>query len=304
MFRPMMIASLLATSAVSAAQAQTAGGPPIAYIKAGSAHEIYLTNETGSSVTRVYAAPRKTTLRWVDIRPGGNELAFNENLAIKIQKFHDNGQPNGAATGVRGAPCSITQSPDYHPSGDGRLVFIAACGFGNFQIMTYVAGDAAPTPLFTVGSANRVRWSRTGEHLYYDEALSRTDATSRLRRRNLATGEVTDFGTISDVSSFDVARTGDRLVFGSALAPKLFDAGTMTDTSQSLPACGGDDIHFSPDDAKIIYETPPSSKGTFVLVKASNCSGSTTSITGKGEWNHKDWRPNGVAAGEVVGIVE
>lgn len=294
MTRSMLIALMLATAA-GAAHAQTVGGPAIAYIKAGgTAQEIYLVNADRTGLTKLYTAPRKTGLGWLDLKPGGNELAFSEALKIKIQKFHDNGQRNGDAIPIA-SPCGMAQAPDYHPGGDGTLVFIAACGFGNFQIMTYKAGDAAPQLLFTLGSANRVRWSRTGDHLYYDEALSPTAATARLRRRNVTTGQVDDFGPIDDVASFDVTRTGDRLIHGSALAPKLFDSATMTDTSQSVELCmDGDDLHASPDDSQFIYETPHSARGTYVMIHDKNCSGAPVALTGKGEWHKKDWRPDPV----------
>lgn len=283
-----LFGAIILTGAATAASAQTAGGPEIAFIKNGSG-EIYLTDRQGSSLTRLYTAPRKTSLRWLDIKPGGNQLAFMQGLSIRIQQYHDNGQPNGAAESIPGAPCAYTQSPDYHPSGDGRLVFIAACGFGNFHVMTYKLGDSAPTPLFTVNSANRIRWSRTGEHLIYDDAESRTSSVARLKRRNVSSGAVEDFGTISDLTSFDIRRSGDRLVYGPATAPRQIDFATMTDTPLG---CDGDDIHFSPDDSRMVYETPPAKGGTYILTKASDCSGSPSALTGKGDWSSKDWRPD------------
>lgn len=290
MFRPMMIATLLAVGDASAAEA---GGPEIAYVKAaGSSHELYLVNSDGSSLTRLYTGARKTSLSTLDLKPGGNELAFMEGLRVKIQKFHDNGQANGVASAIPSLPCNITQSPDYHPSGDGKLVFIAACGFGNFSVMTYKSGDAAPATLFTVSASNRIRWSRTGDYLYYDEAVSPTSAEMRLKRRNVATGAVTDFGTIRDLNTFDVTRTGDRLAFGSPLAPKLLDFTTMSDASQATALCEGNDIHFSPADTQIVHLTPHSAKGDYILIKSSNCSGSPFSLTGKGSWGMKDWRPD------------
>ena len=290
MFRPLMIATLLAAGGASAAEA---GGPEIAYVKAGgSSHEIHLVNADGSSLTKLYTGPRKSSLSSPDLKPGGNELAFMEGLRVKIQKFHDNGQANGSAAAIPGLPCGNTQSPDYHPSGDGTLVFIAACGFGNFSVMTYKSGDAAPATLFTVSASNRIRWSRTGDHLYYDEAVSPTSAEMRLKRRTVATGAVTDFGAIRDLNSFDVTRTGDRLAFGSHLAPKLLDFTTMSDVSQATSLCEGNDIHFSPADSQIVYVTPHSAKGDYILIKSSNCSGSPFSLTGKGSWGMKDWRPD------------
>ena len=289
MLRPLMIVTLLAAAASGA----EAGGPEIAYVKAaGSSPELYLVNADGTSLTKLYTAPRKTNLSSLDLKPGGNEVAFMEGLKVKIQKFQDNGQTNGVASSIPALPCSISQSPDYHPSGDGTLVFIAACGFGNFQVMTYRSGDAGPAALFTVSASNRIRWSRSGDYLYYDEAVSPTSAEMRLKRRNVATGAVTDFGAIRDLNSFDVTRTGDRLVFGPPIAPRLLDFATMNDVSQATALCEGHDIHFSPADTQSVYLTPHSAKGDYILIKSSNCSGSPFSLTGKGSWGMKDWRPD------------
>lgn len=143
-----------------------------------------------------------------------------------------------------------------------------------------------------MSASNRIRWSRTGDYLYYDEAASPTSAEMRLKRRNVATGAVTDFGAIRDLNSFDVTRTGDRLAFGSPLAPKLLDFATMNDVSQATALCEGNDIHFSPDNSEIVYTTPHSAKGDYILIKSSGCSGSPFSLTGKGSWGQKDWRPD------------
>ena len=270
---------------------QAAGGPPIAYVKNGGSPEIYLVNSNGSGVTRVYTGARKSTVRWIDLKPGGNQVAFMQGLTVRIQKFFDNGQPDGTSQTVP-APCSSTQSPDFHPSGDGRIVYIAACGFGNFHVLTYRLGDVAPTSLFIVPSANRIRWSRTGDYLIHDQADSSTSGTMRLKRRHVATGTVEDFGVIGDLATFDVSRTGDRLAFGSVQSPKLLDFSTMTDTSQATALCAGDDIHFSPDDGQQVYETPAARGGTYILIRNASCSGSPNALTGKGNWGSKDWRPD------------
>ena len=301
------LAALLLASA-TAAGAQATGGPPIAYVKEGGrSQEIYLVNPDGSSLTKLYTAPRKTTVRWIDLKPGGNEIAFTEGLTVKTLKFHDNGQPNGAAAAIPGTPCSNTQSPDYHPSGDGTFVFIAACGFGNFHIMTYKMDDPAPVSLFTVGSANRVRWSRTGEFLIYVEAVSATSSEMRLKRRRIESGVLGtvigaayDFGMISDLTTFDITRTGDRLVFGSPLALKVLDFATFGSTGQADPLwdCEGDDVHLSGYPAVdwfVIYESPPSRNGTYILTRpfsGTSCGGLPSALTGKGNWGSKDWRPN------------
>lgn len=290
MTRSLMIAVLLATT-VTAAHGQYTGGPSIAYVKAGNAPEIYLVNDDRTGLTRLYTAPRKASLTWLDLKPVGNEIAFTENWNIKIQKFFDNGLPNGAATTVA-APCTAWH-PDYHPSGDGRLVFIVACA-GDFGVWQYTPGSGA-AELFGTISTNRVRWNRAGTHIYYDEETAFNSGLLRLKRRDMTSGTVEDLGPLTALDSFDVTRGGDRLIHGSILSVKLFDAATMTDTSQSADLCvDGADLHASPDDGHYLYRSPQASGGTYVMFHSNTCSGSPVALTGKGSWNMKDWRPDPV----------
>lgn len=293
MLRPLIV-SLLAGGLATGAVAQSPGGPSIAYVKSVSnGHEIYLVDADGSGLTRVYKGASKVAIQWIDLKPGGNEIAFSENWRIKIQKFHANGQPNGAATPLTTPSGCQAWHPDYHPSGDGSLVFIVACS-GQFAIWSYTPGSA-PAPLFSTISTNRVRWSQTGTHLYYDEESVFNSGDMRLRRRDMANGQAADFGPLTDLSSFDVARTGDRLAFGSPLAPKLIDFASDTSTTGTAALCvTGSTFHFSPDDTQFIYQTPPAKGGTFIMVEGSNCVGGRNALTGKGSWGQSDWRPNPV----------
>lgn len=286
---------VLTTSLASlpAAAAQAAGGPPIAYVKAvNNGHEIYLVDDDGTGLTRVYKGASKVAIQWIDLKPGGNEVAFSENWRIKLQKFHDSGQPNGSATTLATPSGCQAWHPDYHPSGDGSLVFVVACS-GQFAIWNYTPGSA-PAPLFSTVSTNRVRWSRTGSHLYYDEESVFNSGDMRLRRRDMASGQADDFGPLTDLSSFDVARTGDRLAFGSALAPKLIDFDSHANTSEASALCvNGSKFHFSPGDTHFVYQTPPAKGGGYIMVEPSTC-GTKNALTGKGSWGHTDWRPDEV----------
>ena len=179
--------------------------------------------------------------------------------------------------------------PDYHPSGDGRLIFIVVCS-GDFGVWQYTPGAGA-AEIFGTISTNRVRWNRTGTHIYYDEETSFNSGLLRLKRRDAATGTVEDLGPLIALDSFDVTRTGDRLIHGSPLSVKLFDTATMTTTE---PCIDGDDVHASPDDSQYLYETPHNAGGTYVMIHSNSCSGSPVALTGKGGWHKKDWRPNPV----------
>ena len=289
----MVRTALLGAFLLSAASAGLAA-PPIAYVKVGgSSQEIDLANPTGSGITRVYTGARKASIGLVDVKPGGGEIAFSENFRIKIQTYSATGQPVGAAVNV---PSSCNAwAPDYHPSGDGTLIFVNGCSAGNMQVMQYSPATNQSTKLFDVFIANRVRWSRTGAYIYYDETDSSTALVERLKRRDMTTGVVDDYGELGDLDSFDVNRVGEQLVFGAAAAPRLFDFDTMTNTSQATPVCvvgGGEDFHYSPDGADFIYKTPHSAKGDYILIRHSDCSSNVTTFAPKGSWGHKDWQPN------------
>ncbi|MGI8611807.1 MAG: hypothetical protein ACR2KH_06000 [Sphingomicrobium sp.] len=291
MYRALIPSALLAAGMATPAAAQvTPGGPRIAYVKpVNNGHEIYLVNTDGSGLARVYKGSPKVGIANIDLKPGGNEIAFSENWLIKVQKFYDHGAPNGAATPVTSSCTSF--HPDYHPSGDGSFVFITACA-GRFSIRQYTPGSGAVS-LFDVVSSNWVRWNSAGTHLYYDEELVFNSGVVHLKRRASGEAEAADLGPLSGLNSFDVTHAADQLVYGSPTAPKLFD-GTSSNTSQSTAFCRtGDGFHFSPDGARFIYQTPHMAKGDYIMI--GSCS-SVQPLTVKGTWGKTDWRPDPVAA--------
>ena len=292
MFRRTIASALLASSTLFATPAIAAGGQEIAYVKVGSSQEIDLVSPDGSGLTRVYTSGRKMSIGYLDLKPGGGEVAFSENFKVKIQKFSASGQPVGAPISV---PSSCNAwSPDYHPSGDGTLIFVNGCSAGNMQVMQYSPVTGQSTVLFSVFIVNRVRWSRTGAYIVYDETTSPTAIVERLKRRDMSTGAVQDYGPLGDLDSFDINRVGEQLVVGAAASPKLFDFDTMTDTSQATPICvvgGGVNFHFSPTGADFVYRTPHSAKGDYILLRHSDCSSNVATLAPKGSWGPVDWRP-------------
>lgn len=282
----LIVLAISLTSLPGATAAET-GGPRIAYVKpVNNGHEIYLVNADKSGLVRVYKGATKVGIQWVDLKPGGNEIAFSENWLIKVLKFYDHGQANGA-------PVPVTSSctswhPDYHPSGDGSFVFITACA-GRFSIQKYTPGSGAQW-LFDVVSSNRVRWNSAGTHLYYDEEIVFNSGNVHLKRRDMGTGITADLGAISGLNSFDVTHSADQLVHGSPTAPKLFDAASA---SSSAFCRAGEGFHFSPDSARFIYQTPHSAKGDTIMI--GTC-GAVQALTAKGTWGKTDWRPDPVVA--------
>ena len=93
MLRPVLAAALLAIG--TTAVAQTAGGPPIAYVKrVSNGDEIHLVSPEGTEGRRIYKARSKVQITQLDLRPGGGEVAFLEGFTtLKILAFDDLGRP-------------------------------------------------------------------------------------------------------------------------------------------------------------------------------------------------------------------
>jgi hypothetical protein len=284
MTRSLMIAALLATTAT--AQAQAAGGPSIAYVKvAGSAQEIYLINPDGSGSKKLYTSARKTSIGSIDLKPGGGELALVERSgasgALKIISFDAQGN-------AIGAPRSLTTGcvpdyVDYHPS-DPLLLVTAVCGstIGVGTIGTDGSGFAldhqGPTPTNWYGQA---RWLPDGSYVY----VRAVSASANQLCRNACDGSDLIYSSPA-ISRIDVARTrSDRALVeqGTPYVSELdFNTATMIFSLQ------GTDGHYSPDDQRILFETPHAASGDYLHIR--NSDGSIFRLTGKGDYGAKDWR--------------
>ena len=288
-------AALLAT----AAHAQTAGGPPIAYVKrVSNGDEIYLVNPNNTGLMRVYKAPSKIQVTMLDLRPGGGEIAFLENFyALKILAFDNLGRPlpgNPRLIQRVSSPCTV-ESPDYHPT-NGSLLFIEGCG-RNRAAWTVQSGASQrdEAPLFST-AVFRARWSRLGDTIYYvglrDGALS-SDPTYLYRRSSAPSGAPEEIGVLNSWSTFDVAREGEKLFWGNDnFTFKVLDLageGASTSNATTLECPRGLRMAFGPGDTNFVYTTESTKGGHFVIVGPSTC-GSTNSLTGKGSWGWLDWR--------------
>lgn len=291
-----LILALVAATSSSSVLAQTVGGPPIAYVKkVNNGDEIYLVNADGMGQVRIYKGPTKIGITQLDLRPGGNEIAWTENHnVLKTLAFDDFGRaaPQGVRTVRRvGSPCSVT-SPDYHPT-DRSLIFIEGCSAAReVRVLPEGASGPSAAPLFSGTNVGRVRWSRSGVDIYSIESASGApNGPTYLRRRKGNFQSWDDFGRLDDWRSFNVLKTGERIVFGWN-SNRIFDFATMTDVTQSQPLqCSRYEPHFGPQDTDMVYQTPHSAKGDYVMVGKGDCSGSSNALTGKGTFGPwMDWR--------------
>lgn len=300
MTRSLLIAVLLATTGVAA---QAAGGPPIAYVKAASnGDEIHLVSPDGTERLLIYKARSKIQIRMLDLRPGGGEVAFLENLyALKILAFDDYGRPlPGNPREIRrvSSPCGL-ESPDYHPT-NGTLLFGEGCGRDR-AIWTVQSGASQrdASPLLSSFAVFRARWSRLGDFIYYvglrDNAG--TNDPVYLYRRTTGPGTPDELGPLDGFSTFDVARQGEKVFWSVGNGTfKLLDlgvAGATTVTAPVLECPRGMRMSYSPSDSEMVYSTSASNGGNYVMVGPTNC-GTPSRLTGKGSWGWVDWRPDPV----------
>lgn len=300
MFRPLLIASLLAGSAGTAALAQTTGGPPIAYVKRlSNGDEIHLISDNGSERLRIHKARSKVQITMLDLRPGGGEVAFMEGYTtLKILAFDDLGRPlagNPRTIRTVSSPCTV-ESPDYHPT-NGTLLFVEGCGRSRaVRTVQKDANQADGTAAFDSLAVFRARWSRAGDRIYW--LGPRPDASSSdpdyLYRFPGLSSPHDELGVIANWGTFDVARTGDKVFWGDEQGFRMLDfsQGATTSDAVTLACPRGTRMSRSPGDTQMVFQSPwARGKGNYVMVGATDCLTDSTALTGAGSWGWLDWRP-------------
>lgn len=288
--RNIAFAALFISTALGSAEAQVAGGPAIAYVKVeGSAASIYLTSETGAGTVKLYTTPSKMTVTTLDMKPGGGELAFVERgkgfaPVLKIIRYDDRGIRVGQPQIVTGA-CN-PDNIDYHPT-EPRLLVSDICS-QNSRIATMNTNGSGYSVLVT-GSPflSDARWLKDGISYVYVRAPVDGGALQICRNAcNPDNGEL--LRTVSGLSWMDTARTRNTLLFdegGTTTSEIDADSGALLRAN----FISGTDGHYSPDDLRVLYETPHSARGDYLRIR--NTDGSFTAVSPKGEYGPKDWRP-------------
>ena len=300
MVRSLKIAFFLASSIMVSAQAD-AGGPSIAYVKAGgTAQEIFLVNPDGTGTVRLYAAPRKTGIASLDLRPGGNEIAFVESASgkprvAKILKFSDSGANVGLPVTVPNlcAPDYVDYNPVNPTPPQAPLLIVSEVCNGIKSIIS-IRTDGTDRQVLQQGpSANfyvgQPRWLNDGSSYVYVRALDSNPTQQQLCRDSCdaALGQLLWAG--QQVLWLDVARTSNTAIFMTgADIMKLVNADTATDVTPS-PFIKGRNGHLSPADTYVLYESPHLASGDFMQIY-NMATGQAPRLTGKGEYGPADWR--------------
>jgi hypothetical protein len=297
MIRIPISALALLTGTISAANAQSTGGPPIAFVKSMSTgDEIYLSNDGKTGLVRLYKAPSKVTINHIDLRPEGGEIAFTESFRkLKILGYNDSGQANaGGPRTVRevASPCAV-DGPDYHPA-NGSIIYIERCG-PTPSVWSVQRGAPGPdaAPLFSGFQIGRVRWSPSANVIYY--AGQRNDGSNilYLYRRSTVDGATDELGMIEGYSTFGVGHSGEKVVWSLNNGGfKLLDVQSATSTSAATVMClSAHTMAFGPGDITLVYKTPHQAKGDYVMTRSTACGATPSALTGKGEWGSMvDWR--------------
>jgi hypothetical protein len=281
MFRMFAVTTSLLTST---AMAQAAGGPPIAYVKIeGSGAAIYLASDNGSAPVKLYATASKRTIGHLDLRPGGNQVAFTEFGAgvprtVKVLNFTDSGVRVGNPVSLAGI-CGV-DTVDYHPT-EPRLLISEACG-AEFKIASINSDGTGYQALLTSPDyLNKARWLKDGQSFVY-VAAPRDGGALRLCRDDC----VSPLWTGSGLMWMDVARQSNGILFDSGgIYTHRLDADTGSLQTNFIV---GTDGHYSPSDEDVLYETPHEARGDYLMIRRGN--GSTFRLTTKGEYGSRDWR--------------
>jgi hypothetical protein len=278
----------LLSSLAAEADAQSSG-PPIAYVKVGgSAQEIYLVNPDGSGAKKIYTTASKRAIGWVDLRPGGSEIAFTEYgkgspRVIKVMPLNGS-TPAGPPVTLTG-PCGV-DTIDYHPT-DPVLIISDLCSQSP-RIATIRTDGTGYTPLQSSGAyMNKARWLRDGVSYVYVRAP--VDGGPLQLCKNACdpnNGELLQ--TVNGMWSMDVGRTANSILHDSG-GPFITKVDGDTGVVLSANYINGTDGHYSPDDRYVLYETPHEARGDFLHILDTS-TGLVSRLTTKGEYGPKDWR--------------
>jgi hypothetical protein len=142
----------------------------------------------------------------------------------------------------------------------------------------------------------RARWSRLADAVYYvglRSGAASSDPTYLYRHAVSGTG-AEELGVLNEWTTFDVARVGDRIYWGSEPSFFMLDRaqGGTTGDAVSLSCPRGSRMARSGDDTQMVFQSPSArGKGNYIMIGVTSCARDPTALTGAGSWGWTDWRP-------------
>lgn len=257
MFRPLMIAVLLATSAPALART----GPEIAY---STGSEVYLVNPEGTGKVRIYRGKGNAFISSVSLRHDGGAVAFVENWVLKFMNYAANGAQMGTVFAVPG--CYRQADVQYHPGGN-SVIYQELCGATRLvkQIAIPTAANPNPAPSLLFENADLIDlggWDGSGQSFVYSIA----NATGWELRRHFLSGEdvlvVSKSAPGSQLRYPGLSHDGTKTLASdwndSTAGPAGTGYSSIYDTASGAvvpPAnlIAGQRADYAPDDVRILY---------------------------------------------------
>jgi hypothetical protein len=258
MFRPIIIAVLLATSAPALSRV----GPEIAY---STATEIYLVNPDGSGKVRLYRSKSNDFISSVALKPGGGTIAFVENWTLKFLDYDNSGRVVGAVRTIR-PDCYRLADVHYHPDAQ-SVIYRDLCGGGGKVKQVAVPASATSTPVPTVHfEDSRIQdlgpLASDGRSVVYTIVT----ATQMELRRHYIDGTADPVDPLATASATqirypDISHDGARILFSdSAIAAAAWPGPGFTseiDSTSGAPIrtnfISGRLARYAPGDTRIVF---------------------------------------------------
>ncbi len=254
MFRPLLIATLLASSTAHAAAKPTAPGtntPEIVYTLAtAKGYELKVANEDGTGAITLYTGAGITISKFgpratknIAFYGGNNMYLLTYDVSstgvVKIgQRFlFDNGRSNGAPSPF-----------DYNGT------YIAWWHPENGDLRLYDVRDGSGGVVINVPNLSGISFSSDGSEIFYGDGGS--GAPYRLHRIPIAGGTPTPVGVDANVGTFDSGHKTDAFAIAAPLSGSWYLTHVPAGASSGRIIARAVEGSFRCDDKVIIYRMP------------------------------------------------
>jgi hypothetical protein len=294
MFRTLVIAALLATSAPALARI----GPEIAFT---TSTEVYLINPDGSGKVRLYRSKSNDYISSIALRPDGGQIAIVENWALKFIDYSAAGRVIGTIRTIRPG-CVRLADVHYHPDGN-SVLYSELCASTREVKQVSVPTSANPNPAPTTHLSDPdlidIAWDPSGNSFVYSKLVGNQ---MELRRHYIdGTPDpidpllVSPAGATDQVRYPDVSGDGTRILYSST----PMDAGAYPGAgfTSEIDATSGVSIRsnfisgrkarYAPDNLRIVFIVANSFNDKSIRYREAN--GTIRQVAGRNNYSAVDW---------------